>query len=155
MLAGDEFGIKPCGLGARDTLRLEAGLLLYGNDISEDTTPLEAGLEWLVKWDKKNFIGKEALIKQKKSGITRKLYGMVLKDPKRIPRKGHEIVNNENQKVGEVTSGGYSVIRECGIALGYLPVELIENGEMIYLRIRDKLHAAEIVRPPFHKKRNL
>ncbi len=153
ILAGDEFGLKPCGLGARDTLRLESGLVLYGIDITEETTPLEAGLGWLIKWDKENFIGKAALKVLKNSGIKRKLCCLLMMDPNRIPRSGYSIVDKKGQTLGEVTSGGLSVINERGIAMGYLPVSVGKAGEVVYLRIRNKDYPAEIVRPPFHKRK--
>lgn len=152
MVAGDEHGIAPCGLGARDTLRLEAGLALYGNDLTEDHTPLEAGLGWLVKWDKGIFIGKDALLEQKKKGFARKLCGMVMQEDKRIPRNGHQVTDSNGELLGYVTSGGHSFMMEKGIAMGYVPPEQARPGNKVMIRIREKLHPAETIRLPFYKR---
>ncbi|MDR1897125.1 MAG: glycine cleavage system aminomethyltransferase GcvT, partial [Prevotellaceae bacterium] len=116
--AGREFGVKPVGLGARDTLRLEMGFCLYGNDITDETSPMEAGLGWIVKFkDDKNFIDKDKLIKQKNEGVTRKLINFDMID-RGIPRQHYEICNKEGQKIGEVTSGTMSPVRKVGIGMG-------------------------------------
>lgn len=152
MKAGEDSGIMPCGLGARDTLRLEAGLPLYGTDITEETTPLEAGLGWLVKWNSNDFIGKNAILEQKENGIARKLFGMVMENEKRIPRTGHVITEENGEVLGEVTSGGLSFMLNRGIALGYLPAQSVKVGDVVYIRIREKLWPCEIVKIPFYKK---
>ena len=150
MTAGDAYGLKPCGLGARDTLRLEAGLPLYGNDLTEEMTPLEARLGWLVKWDKSDFVGKEALLEQKKNGINHKLYGMIMKESKRIPRNGSVIVDDSGQQVGKVTSGGLSIMLDKGIAMGYVSASCAEPGKELNIEIRNQHHACETVKPPFY-----
>lgn len=149
--AGDEYGIMPCGLGARDTLRLEAGLALYGKDITEETTPLEARMGWLIKWDKGDFIGRKALLHQKKSGTVRKLFGMVVNADKGFPRTGYPLLNENEEEIGEVTSGGFSPMLNKGIAMGYLPPEM-KPGEMVSIGIRGKKYPSEIVKLPFYKK---
>ncbi len=150
MVAGDALGLVPCGLGARDTLRMEAGLPLYGNDLTQDTTPLEARLGWLVKWDKGDFVGKEALLKQKQEGVSRKLYGMVMKEPKRIPRIGSPIIDENDNEIGEVTSGGLSVMLDKGIAMGYVPASYAGPGHEIGITIRNRHCPCETVKPPFY-----
>lgn len=150
--AGQEFGIKPIGLGARDTLRLEAGLCLYGNDIDENTSPIEAGLSWVVKFkDYKDFIDKDYLWKQKQEGVNKKLVGFILKD-KGIPRQHYEILNNEKQTIGEVTSGTMSPMLRKGIGMGYVPPEYAEQGTEIYVKVRNKMLAAEVTSMPIFKK---
>jgi len=146
--AGKEFGIEPCGLGARDTLRLEAGMCLYGNDIDETTKPLEAGLGFVVKLKKDSFIGKEALTKQKAEGIRRKRVGLVMLE-KSIPRQGHEVWK-DNQRIGHVTSGTFSPILEKGIAVAYVPIEHATEGNKVAIKIRDKLAEAQIVKFPLY-----
>lgn len=150
--AGAEFGIKPIGLGARDTLRLEMGFCLYGNDLDETTTPLEAGLGWITKFsDGKNFVGREILEKQKAEGVTRKLCGFILQE-KGIPRHGYEIANARGELVGTVTSGTLSPTLRTGIGLGYVKPEYAKAGTDIYVRIRNKNLRAEVVRLPFRKQ---
>jgi aminomethyltransferase len=146
--AGKEYGIEPCGLGARDTLRLEAGLCLYGNDISEETTPLEAGLGFVVKLKKDSFIGKEALAKQKAEGIKRKRVGLVMLE-KSIPRQGNEVYQG-NQKIGLVTSGTFSPILKKGIAVAYVSVENAAEGNTVTIKIRDKSPKAQIAKFPLY-----
>ncbi len=153
MVAGDVHGIMPCGLGARDTLRLEAGLALYGNDLTEDYTPLEAGLGWLVKWDKGDFKGKDAMLKQKKDGLSRKLCGFVMQDEKRIPRSEQQILSESGEVLGQVTSGGFSFVLNRGIAMGYIPTEHAEQGGKVSIRIRDKEFPSEVTRLPFYKRK--
>ena len=148
--AGDEFDIAPAGLGSRDSLRLEMGYCLYGNDIDKTTNPLEAGLGWITKLKKGEFIGSTALAKVKEEGLKRKLVPMVTKE-KAFPRKGYEIVKN-NSKIGEITSGTVSPILDYPIALGYVDVKYAdENGKVDFL-IRGKEIPAEIVKLPFIKK---
>lgn len=149
--AGQEFGIKPIGLGARDTLRLEMGYCLYGNDLDDTTTPIEAGLGWITKFkDGKNFIGRSILEKQKVSGVSRKLSAFQLQE-RGIPRHGYDIVNESGEKIGTVTSGTMAPTTKVGIGLGYVKPEYSALGTTIYVRIRDKNIKAEVVKPPFRK----
>lgn len=146
--AGKEFEIEPCGLGSRDTLRLEAGLCLYGHDIDETTTPLEAGLGFVVKLKKEVFIGKDALAKQKAEGVKRKRVGLAMLE-KGIPRAHYEVWK-DGERIGNVTSGTFSPVLERGIAMAYVSVEqAIENNE-VAVKIRDKLVKAQIVKFPFY-----
>jgi len=147
--AGEEFGIEPCGLGARDTLRLEAGMCLYGNDIDEATTPLEAGLGFVVKLKKDSFIGKDALTKQKVDGIKRKRVGLKMLEKGPNPRPKQE-VGKDSQKVGYTTSGTFSPLLECGIAMAYIGIEHAVEGGTVTVKIRDKPLRAEIVKFPFY-----
>ncbi len=153
MVAGDEHGIMPCGIGARDTLRLEAGLALYGNDLTEEHTPLEAGLGRIVKWDKGDFMGKDAMLEQKRKGVSRRLCGFVMRDEKRIPRSEYHILSESGEMLGQVTSGGLSFMLNRGIAMGYIPVEHAEPGRNVVIRIRDKEYLAEVTRLPFYKRK--
>jgi aminomethyltransferase len=146
--AGGEFRIEPCGLGARDTLRLEAGMCLYGNDIDETTTPLEAGLGFVVKLKKDSFIGKEALTKQKAEGIKRKRVGLTMLD-KGIPRPHFEVWK-DNENIGHVTSGTFSPILERGIAVAYVSAQHATEGNKVAVKVRDKLSEAQIVKFPFY-----
>jgi len=146
--AGKEFGIEPCGLGARDTLRLEAGMCLYGNDIDETTTPLEAGLGFVVKLKKDAFIGKDALTKQKAEGIKRKRVGLTMLE-KGIPRPRYEVWKGY-EKIGYVTSGTFSPILERGIAMAYVSVEQATEGNEVAVKIRDRLARAQVVKFPFY-----
>ena len=150
--AGREFGIEPCGLGARDTLRLEAGLCLYGNDIDEDTTPLEALLGFVVKLEKDNFIGKEALLKQKAEGVKRKRMGIRMLETG-IPRQHFEVVK-DGAKIGSVTSGTFSPLLQYGIAMAYVASENATAGERVKVKIRDRLVEGEIVKFPFYDSTN-
>ncbi len=147
--AGREAGIEPCGLGARDTLRLEAGLCLYGNDLDEETTPLEAQLSFIVKFEKENFIGKSALLKQKSEGTAKKRVGIRMME-RGIPRPRYEVWKR-GEKIGEVTSGTFSPLLKQGIAMAYVSAEHME-GEAIEVKIRDKLVKGEIVRLPFYRR---
>lgn len=143
MDAGD---IKPAGLGARDTLRLEMGYILSGMDITDENNPLEAGLEWAVKW-KKDFIGKEALLKIKKEGVKRKLAGVKL--DRGIPRHGYDIVGSSSEKIGAVTSGNISPTLGFGIGLGYLKPEYSPIDTKIGIVIRNKIYYGKVVKTPF------
>ena len=147
--AGEEFGIKPCGLGARDSLRLEAGLCLYGNDIDESINPLEARLRWVVKFKKpSDFIGREALLRIREEGVKRFRVGIKMEE-RGIPRKGYEIWDGEGrQKIGVVTSGGYSPTLNVGIAMGYVPREYRKLGTPVKINIRGRLAGGKIVK--FH-----
>jgi aminomethyltransferase len=147
MEAGREFNIGPVGLGARDTLRTEMGYMLYGNDIDQTTNPLEAGLDWIVKFDKGDFIGKESLLKVKSEGLKRKLVGFVLED-KVPPRHGYEILKG-GDKIGYVTSGTFSPILEKGIGLGYVDVKFSNPGEEITINARGRELQAKVVSLPF------
>ena len=152
--AGKEFGIKPIGLGARDTLRLEAALHLYGNDLDENTTPVEAGLAWSVAKDKQaDYNGKKRILEQIKDGINKKLIGFRMLD-RNIARHGYDVYYN-NEKIGQVTSGGISPIRGENIGLAYIKnLDNLSVGSTIQIMVREKLHDAEIVKRPFVKKNN-
>lgn len=149
--AGKPEGIKPIGLGARDTLRLEMGFCLYGNDIDETTSPIEAGLGWITKFvDGKNFINRAALEKQKKEGVERKLCAFELQD-KGVPRHGYDIVCSKGEVIGHVTSGTMSPTRKIGIGLGYIRTDHSKIGTEIGIRVRNRDLKATIVKPPFRK----
>ena len=150
--AGEEFGIEPCGLGARDTLRLEMGYALYGNDISKDSHPLEARLGWITKFDKGDFIAKDVLLKKKEEGINRQLVGFVLKDERSIPRHGYEILNENGEIIGEVTSGTMSITLGKGLGMGYVDKAYTAEGTEVQIAIRKKTAIATVTRPPFIKK---
>ncbi len=147
--AGRNFGIEPCGLGARDTLRLEAGMCLYGNDIDETTTPLEAALSFVVKFQKDNFIGKDALQKQKEEGIKRKRVGIRMIE-QGIPRPNCEIYNEQGEKIGCLTSGTFSPLLKCGIGMAYLPLTQAQEGNTVNVKIRDKLTKAKVASFPLY-----
>lgn len=153
MTSGKEHGIKPAGLGARDTLRIEAGFALYGNDITEETNPLEAGLGWLVKLDKNSFIGKPAIERIKIEGTARRLIGFMLEE-RGIPRQGFPIQNQNDIQIGYVTSGTQSPILEKGIGLGYVEnkADYTTPDSLIKVSIRNRSIPARVVKPPFHKK---
>ena len=149
--AGEEFGIKPIGLGARDTLRLEMGFCLYGNDLDDTTSPIEAGLGWITKFvDGKNFINRAMLEKQKAEGTTRKLVGFEMVD-RGIPRHGYELVNQEGERIGVVTSGTMSPTRKIGIGMGYVKPEYSKVGTEICIDMRGRRLKAVVVKPPFRK----
>lgn len=149
--AGKEFGIKPAGLGARDTLRLEMGFNLYGNEMTEEITPLEAGLGWITKFtDGNDFIGRDVLEKQKAEGVTRKLCAFTLSE-RGIPRQGYKIVNDDGEEIGEVTSGTMSPMMKVGIGMGYVKPEYAALGTEIFIQVRKRNLKAEIVKPPFRK----
>ncbi len=150
LASGEGEGLLPAGLGARDSLRLEMGYALYGNDLDERTTPLEAGLRWIVKLNKGPFIGREALQRQKEEGIRRRLVGFVLRE-RGFPRPGYEI-RYQGEPAGEVTSGLLSPSLGAGIGMGYVPVEAAKPGTEVEVVIRDRLIPAEVVRPPFYKE---
>ena len=149
--AGEEFGIKPIGLGARDTLRLEMGFCLYGNDIDDTTSPIEAGLGWITKFvDGKNFTNRAALEKQKTEGVSRKLVGFEMID-RGIPRHGYSLTDMEGNVIGNVTSGTMSPIRKIGIGMGYVKTEFSKPGTEICLDNRGRKLKAVVVKPPFRK----
>ncbi|MDZ7779175.1 MAG: glycine cleavage system aminomethyltransferase GcvT [Gemmatimonadota bacterium] len=142
--------VMPAGLGARDSLRLEVGLHLYGNDLDEDHTVLEAGLGWLTRLEKGPFVGREALRAQKEAGLVRRLVGLRI-DQRGFPRPGYSI-QSEGAEIGRVTSGTVSPSLGYGIALGYVPVELSEEGTRLQVDARGRLLDATVVRPPFYRE---
>jgi len=147
--AGKEFDIKPIGLGARDTLRLEMGYCLYGNDIDDTTSPLEAGLGWVTKFTK-NFIDSEVLLAQKQAGVANKLVGFEMID-RGIPRGHYELCDAAGTVIGHVTSGTQSPTLSKGIGLGYVPTAHSKVGSEIFVKVRDRLLKAQVVKLPFVK----
>ncbi len=144
------LGVRPCGLGARDTLRLEAAMALYGQDVNESVTPLEAGLTWLVNLDKPSFIGREALLRQKEQGLARCLVGLEMQG-RHIARHDYEVYA-EGQAVGMVTSGTFGPTVEKAIALAYVPPALAQVGQSVSIRIRGKDCPALVVKRPFYRR---
>jgi aminomethyltransferase len=144
--AGASAGIKPCGLGARDTLRLEMGYPLHGHELSVDINPLEAGCGWVIDWEK-DFVGRPALERVKQAGVTRKLVGLLAGEG-RIPRMGHQVFLGD-KPVGEVTSGNFSPTLGAGIALAFVSAELSELGTQLEIDIRGKRLPVQVVKPPF------
>ena len=150
--AGKDYGIRPIGLGARDTLRLEMGYCLYGNDINDETSPIEAGLGWITKFtDSKDFIDKALLLKQKNVGTDRKLKGFVMID-RGIPRQHYEVVDVSGNIIGEVTSGTMSPMMKQGIGMAYLVKGFWKTDTEIFIRIRNKDLKAMVVDLPIYKK---
>ena len=149
MKAGEPYGIKPIGLGARDTLRLEMGYCLYGNDVDDTISPLEAGLGWVTKFTKP-FVNSEDLQTQKKDGLKRKLVGFELID-RGIPRSHYELCDADGNRIGEVTSGTQSPTLSKGIGMGYVPTEYSKPGSEIFVKVRDRLLKAQVVKLPFVK----
>ncbi|HLB94773.1 MAG TPA: glycine cleavage T C-terminal barrel domain-containing protein, partial [Nitrospiria bacterium] len=149
---GKAHGITPCGLGCRDTLRLEMGYPLYGNDMDESTTLIEAGLEFAVDFKKGDFIGREEVVRRKEKGTARKRIGFELLQPA-VPRHGHKIFS-EGHEIGVVSSGNHSPLLGKGIGMGYVLTPFAELGGEILIEIRDKTVPAVIVEMPFYKKRN-
>jgi aminomethyltransferase len=147
--AGKSFGIEQCGLEARDTLRLEAGMCLYGNDIDESTTPLEAALGFVVKLQKDNFIGKETLQKQKNEGNKRRRVGIQMIE-QGIPRRGHEIFNDKKEKIGYMTSGTFSPLLKYGIGMAYVQAPQALEGNVVNVKIREKTVKGKVVAFPFY-----
>ncbi|WP_442266454.1 glycine cleavage system aminomethyltransferase GcvT [Tenacibaculum sp. ZS6-P6] len=147
--AGADWGIKPVGLAARDTLRLEMGYCLYGNDITDTTSPIEAGLSWITKFSK-DFVNAEALKAQKENGVSRKLVAFEMNE-RGIPRKDYEIVNTNGEVIGEVTSGTMSPSLGKGIGLGYVTIENSKVDSDILIQIRKKQIPAKVVKLPFYK----
>lgn len=145
---GKEYGILPCGLASRDTLRLEKGFCLYGNELDDETTPIEAGLGWITKLNKENFLGKEILSEQKKNGASKKLVGFKLTE-RGIPRHGYKIYNSENQEIGTVTSGTMSPLLKTGIGMAYVAPEYSPIGTEIFIGIRDKKLKSQVTKLPF------
>ena len=149
--AGKEYGIKPIGLAARDTLRLEMGFCLYGNDINDTTSPIEAGLGWITKFvDGNDFIDRKFLEKQKEEGVERRLRAFEMID-KGIPRQHYEICDKDGNIIGEVTSGTMSPMLKKGIGMGYVKKGFTKLDTEIYIKIRNKLLKAKIVKLPFYK----
>ena len=146
--AGQSAGLIPAGLGARDSLRLEVGYALYGNDLDEEHTTLESGLGWVTKLDKGDFVGRDALAAQKEAGVTRRLVGLRLTG-KGFPRPGYDVVSG-GEVVGRVTSGTVSPTLGFGVALGYVPVELSKAGTEVQIDARGRLVEAVVQRPPFY-----
>jgi aminomethyltransferase len=149
MRRGEPFGIAPCGLGARDTLRLEMGYPLHGNDISPERTPLEARLGWAVSFDKGGFAGRDALVRQRAAGVPARLWGLRTEGRGAIPRP-HYGVHADGERVGETTSGGFSPTLRAGIALAYLsPVDRFAEGDRVEVDVRGRRGPATVTRPPF------
>jgi len=147
--AGEEFGIKPIGLGARDTLRIEMGYCLYGNDIDDTISPIEAGLGWITKFNnERDFIDRDFLMKQKNEGVSKRLRGFILSE-RGIPRHGYELVNSEDKLIGTVTSGTMSPVLDKGIGMGYIAPEYSAFGTQVFVKIRNKNIPAEVVKMPF------
>ena len=148
--AGADYGIKPIGLAARDTLRLEMGYCLYGNDIDDTTSPLEAGLGWVTKFTK-DFVNSDTLKTQKENGLQQKLIGFELND-RGIPRQGYDIVDENDTKIGHVTSGTMGPSVEKGIGMGYVDIAFAKADSKIFIQIRKKTIPATVVKTPFYKK---
>jgi len=149
--AGVSENIKPIGLGARDTLRLEMGFCLYGNDISDTTSPIEAGLGWITKTKKEaNFFSKDIFIQQRADGVKKKLVAFIM-DDKRVPRHGYEILDSEGEVIGEVTSGTMSPSLDKPIGLGYVKKAYAKKGTQIGIKLRNKVLGAQLVKLPFYK----
>jgi aminomethyltransferase len=148
--AGEEFNIQPAGLAARDSLRLEMGFTLYGNDIDQTTNPLEANLAWITKLNKTDFIGKDSLLKVKADGITRKLVGFTSEE-KCFPRKGY-LIKVDGKNIGEITSGTVSPMLDKPIALGYIDIDFSKEGSAVNFEIRNKEFPARVAKLPFIKK---
>ena len=152
MAAGEGEGLQPIGLGARDTLRLEAGMLLYGNDMDEKRSPVEAGLRWAVKPDKGDFNGRQVLLEQMEEGTPERLAGFVI-DGRGLPRHGYPICSaGDGAQIGVVTSGGHSPTLQKGIGLGYVPAEYAEAETRIAIEVRGKAIPATVMKTPFYKR---
>ncbi|MFT6715730.1 MAG: aminomethyltransferase [Saprospiraceae bacterium] len=150
MESGEEFGIKPIGLAARDTLRLEMGYCLYGNDINDTSSPIEAGLSWITKFNK-DFVNKEALLNQKENGVNRTLVAFELLD-RGVPRHDYKVVDTQGSEIGIVTSGTMSPTLKKGIGLAYVTVEHSKVASEIFIEVRNKSLKAMVVKLPFVKK---
>ena len=149
--AGEEFGIKPIGLGARDTLRLESGFCLYGNDIDDTTSPLAAGLGWITKFTNGNdFIDRDLFESQKENGVPMRLKGFVMEE-RAIPRQHYEVTDADENVIGEVTSGTMSPMLKKGIGMAYITKPYWKDGSEIFIKVRNKLAKAIVQRPPFYK----
>ena len=150
---GHKAGLKPAGLGARDLLRLEMAYLLYGNDISEDTTPFEAGTQWVVSLNKGDFIGRDTLVQQQELGVSRMLTAFELTE-KAVPRHGYKVynANGQDEAIGEVTSGNFSPLMQKGMGMAYLPLHYAAPGVSLMIDVRGKRVPGVVVRPPFYKR---
>jgi aminomethyltransferase len=148
--AGKDYGVVPVGLGARDTLRLEMGYCLYGNDIDDHTSPLEAGLGWITKLKKPEFISIDHFRNQKEQGLIKKLIGFTV-DDRRVPRHGYEIMNESEEPIGVVTSGTLSPSLQKPIGMGYVPIDMAKIGQTMLIAAGKKFLKAEIVKLPFYK----
>jgi aminomethyltransferase len=151
LAAGTKYGIEPCGLGARDTLRLEAGLPLYGHELDDQTSPLEAGLGWSVKLDKGDFVGHDALIKQKENGLPKQAV-CLRSEGKALPRQGYS-VHADGQEIGTVTSGSQGIHVGYPIAFAYVPPRYAKVGQELAVSIRDSQVAAKVVQRPWYKRK--
>ena len=147
--AGADYGIKPIGLAARDTLRLEMGYCLYGNDINDDTSPIEAGLGWITKFTKE-FVNSKALLEQKENGVNQRLRAFEL-ETRGIPRQGYDIVNENDEKIGVVTSGTMIPSLKKGIGMGYVKTGYTKFGSKLFIKVRNKSLQATVVKLPFYK----
>ncbi|TXC81954.1 glycine cleavage system aminomethyltransferase GcvT [Luteibaculum oceani] len=148
--SGNKVDLKPCGLAARDTLRLEMGYCLYGNDITDETSPLEAGLGWITKFQKGDFTAKDIIQKQKEEGVKRKLVGFELVD-KGVARQGYDIVDANENKIGFITSGTMSPSMKKAIAMGYVATDFSSEGTEVGIKVRNKILKAKTVKFPFLK----
>jgi aminomethyltransferase len=148
--AGTKYGIEPCGLGARDTLRLEAGLPLYGHELDDETSPLEAGLGWSVKLDKGEFLGRDAMAKQKQNGLPKQLVCLKA-DGKALPRQGYS-VHAEGKEIGKVTSGSQGIHVGYPIAFAFVPSQYAKVGTPLTIAIRDTKVNAQVVARPWYKR---
>lgn len=151
MSAGADYDIQPIGLGARDTLRLEMGYCLYGNDIDDTTSPIEAGLGWITKTKKGDFIDRERLVQQRANGVDRKLVGFVLPEEKRVPRQGYPILNESGATIGQVTSGTSSPCLGYPIGMGYVATGFHEPDTLVHIALRNKNLKAIVTKPPFYR----
>lgn len=152
LAAGQPDGLVPCGLGARDTLRLEAGLPLYGHELAEDVSPLEAGLERFVRFDKGEFIGRDALLAQRERGLARRLAGLEVLD-RAIARQGHPVTDGEGRPVGEVTSGSFAPTLGKSLAMAFVPPALAEPGRELGVVVHGRRRPARVVPLPFYRRR--
>ena len=152
MEAGRDRGLLPAGLGARDTLRLEAGYCLYGHELTEETNPLEAGLVWITRLNAEPFIGRDALLQVQKEGLKRKLVAFVM-DERGIPRPGYPILNDDNEPIGEVTSGTQSPVLNQGIGMGYVlnEAQYVTPGARLSIGVRNRILQATVRKPPLHR----
>jgi aminomethyltransferase len=146
---GKDFGVKPCGLGARDSTRLEAGLVLYGHELDEDTTPLEARISYAVKFKvEPHYIGYDALLKQKETGVSKTRIGLIMID-RGIPREQYPVLA-DGEKIGTITSGGMSLVLDCGIALAYVKPDSVKDGDIVEIDIKGRVRKARVVSWPFY-----
>ena len=149
--AGEGEGVVPVGLGARDTLRLEAGMLLYGNDMDESRNPVEAGLRWLIKPDKGEFIGRQAIVSQMEDGPAERLVGFELTE-RGVPRRGYLVSGADGETIGEVTSGSFSPTLQVGIGLAYVPTKRSAVGGELWIEVRGRKLEARVVKTPFYRR---